>query len=231
MYPPDSLLVHARCEPAPAWPFPSRFCRNAKQAESLAFIMPGCTSQAFPYCPPPARVLDDGPAHRVDPVLLLLHRASMHMSQHCRSIERCTTIHPTDTASPALRTLRSHTLMPHSDHQTHPPPLLPTRWYSLIASAASNTHPGTHPLPLPSFTLPSMPRTPTRHPFSPCPVLISLPACRTFSDSAMKNMLSLLVEISKAKGLLMVSSAPLIDRHLFTCRRKVWNTQGWSKGQ
>ena len=47
----------------------------------------------------------------------------------------------------------------------------------------------------------------------------------------MKNMLSLLVEISKAKGLLMVSSAPLIDRHLFTCRRKVWNTQGWSKGQ
>lgn len=77
----NSLLVHARCEPAPAWPYPSRFCRNAKQAESLAYIMPGCTSQAFPYCLPPARVLDNRPAHRVDPVLLLLHRASLHMSQ------------------------------------------------------------------------------------------------------------------------------------------------------
>jgi hypothetical protein len=43
----------------------------------------------------------------------------------------------------------------------------------------------------------------------------------TFSFSAMKNMLSVCVEISKAKGWLIVSSAPLIDKHLLT----------WSKHQ
>ena len=40
----------------------------------------------------------------------------------------------------------------------------------------------------------------------------------TLSESAMKNMLSSVVASSKACGLLMVSSAPLMDRHLFTCR-------------
>lgn len=39
----------------------------------------------------------------------------------------------------------------------------------------------------------------------------------SLSESAMKNMLSSVVEISKAWGLLMVSSAPLMDRHFFTC--------------
>ena len=39
----------------------------------------------------------------------------------------------------------------------------------------------------------------------------------------MKNMLSSVVASSKACGLLMVSSAPLMDRHLFTCRD--WNPQ------
>ncbi len=39
----------------------------------------------------------------------------------------------------------------------------------------------------------------------------------TLSVSAMKNMLSVCVDISKAFALLIVSSAPLIERHLFTC--------------
>lgn len=33
----------------------------------------------------------------------------------------------------------------------------------------------------------------------------------------MKNMLSSVVDISKACGLLMVSSAPLMDKHFLTC--------------
>ena len=46
----------------------------------------------------------------------------------------------------------------------------------------------------------------------------------------MKNMLSSVVASSKACGLLMVSSAPLMDRHLFTCRRtdpslRMWRMQ------
>lgn len=47
---------------------------------------------------------------------------------------------------------------------------------------------------------------------SPLPIL----PC-TLSVSAMKYMLVSAVEISKAWGLLMVSSAPLIDRQWFTC--------------
>eukprot|EP00879_Flechtneria_rotunda_P030596 GHRR01033254.1.p1 GENE.GHRR01033254.1~~GHRR01033254.1.p1 ORF type:complete len:119 (-),score=15.06 GHRR01033254.1:367-723(-) len=38
----------------------------------------------------------------------------------------------------------------------------------------------------------------------------------TLSESAMKNMLQSVVEISKAWGLLIASSAPLIDRHFLT---------------
>lgn len=38
----------------------------------------------------------------------------------------------------------------------------------------------------------------------------------TFTVSAMKNMLSSVVESSKACGLLRTSSAPFIDKHLFT---------------
>jgi len=38
----------------------------------------------------------------------------------------------------------------------------------------------------------------------------------TLSESAMKNMLQSVVDTSKACGLLMASSAPLIDRHFFT---------------
>ena len=40
----------------------------------------------------------------------------------------------------------------------------------------------------------------------------------------MKNMLSSVVASSKACGLLMVSSAPLMDRHLFTCRRVYYSS-------
>jgi hypothetical protein len=40
---------------------------------------------------------------------------------------------------------------------------------------------------------------------------------RTFSVSAMKNMLSVCVEISNALGLFSESSAPLMDRHFLTC--------------
>jgi hypothetical protein len=39
----------------------------------------------------------------------------------------------------------------------------------------------------------------------------------SLSVSAMKNMLSACVLISNAFALLIVSSAPLIERHLFTC--------------
>lgn len=36
----------------------------------------------------------------------------------CRSIDRRTTIHPTDTASPALRTPQTHILVPSPDPST-----------------------------------------------------------------------------------------------------------------
>jgi hypothetical protein len=43
------------------------------------------------------------------------------------------------------------------------------------------------------------------------------PPPRALSESAMKNMLSSVVDISNAWGLLIVSSAPLMDRHFLTC--------------
>ena len=42
----------------------------------------------------------------------------------------------------------------------------------------------------------------------------------TFSDSAMKKRFSFAVETSKANGLLMASSAPLMDRHLLIYGRR-----------
>ena len=39
----------------------------------------------------------------------------------------------------------------------------------------------------------------------------------TLSESAMKNMLSSVVDTSKACGLFRMSSAPFMDRHRFTC--------------
>jgi len=44
-------------------------------------------------------------------------------------------------------------------------------------------------------------------------------SARALSVSAMKNMLSSVVEISNACGLFSRSSAPLIDRHRRTCAR------------
>jgi hypothetical protein len=52
-----------------------------------------------------------------------------------------------------------------------------------------------------------------------CPPL-DRSARRTFSDSAIKNMLSEFVETSKANGLLILSSAPLMDRHLLICTKR-----------
>ena len=53
---------------------------------------------------------------------------------------------------------------------------------------------------------------------SHCPLVMYEAWPATLTVSAMKNMLSSVVESSNACGLLRMSSAPLIDKHLFTCR-------------
>lgn len=45
----------------------------------------------------------------------------------------------------------------------------------------------------------------------------------TFTVSAMKNMLSSVVDSSKAWGLFKTSSAPFIDKHLLTCSNGIFN--------
>lgn len=64
---------------------------------------------------------------------------------------------------------------------------------------------------------------------------ISLPllllALHTLSESAMKYMLASAVEISNAWGLLMASSAPLIDRQWLTCEEVQCAGQGQSCGR
>lgn len=47
----------------------------------------------------------------------------------------------------------------------------------------------------------------------------------TLSVSAMKNMLSSVVDTSKACGLLRMSSAPLIERQRLTCKDSQLNVQ------
>lgn len=135
----------------------------------------------------PSRVLDDGAANCVDPLLLLLHTA--HRRQGKRRCSICL-----DNGLQGLihrATQLTHGSTACGDASTTSSTLQPKR-FGPHRSMFTRVH-ATHDV-----------------------WLTTTCTFRTLSVSAMKNWLSVLVEISNALALLMVSSAPLMDRHLLT---------------